>query len=69
MATASLWVEGCVTLGKWRVVQDEHDVILNPVFEVADRQQDAFALVAASPILTEASGECLYLLDWLKFRQ
>lgn len=44
VTTAGLRVEGRVTLGKRRVFQGEHDVLLNPFFEVADRKQDALAI-------------------------
>jgi hypothetical protein len=39
--------------------------VLDPLLEIADGQQDAFALAAASPILTETSGECQFLLGLL----
>ena len=67
--SASLRVEGRVILREWCVFQDEQYVVLDPLLEIADGQQDAFALAAASPILAEASGECLFLLCWLEFCQ
>jgi len=40
--------------------------LLNPLVEMADREQDTLGLaLAAVPILAEASGECLFLLGGL----
>ena len=50
--------------------QDEEDVSLNPELEIADGEKDALGLLpAVAPILFEASGECLFLLVGLEFRQ
>ena len=52
------------------ILQDEHDVLFNPLLKLANGKQDAFPLApSAVPILVEASGQCLFLLGWLEFGQ
>ena len=42
--------------------------MLNPLLQVANRQQDAFGLGSGSvPFLAEAIGKCLFLLRRLQF--
>ena len=44
--------------------------MLYPLLEMAHGKQDAHGFAAApTPILTEAVGECLFLLGWLQLRQ
>jgi hypothetical protein len=50
--------------------QDEENVALNPELEIADREKDALGLLSTiAPIFFEASGESLFLLVGLEFRQ
>jgi hypothetical protein len=50
--------------------QDEENVALNPELEIADREKDALGLLPAiAPIVFETSGESLFLLVGLEFRQ
>ena len=51
-----------------RLFQDEQDVLLNPVLEMANGKQDALGLASGSvPLLAEAIGEGLFLLGGLQF--
>ena len=59
-----------VPLVEGRIFQDEQDVLLNPELEIADREQDALCLLLPrTPILSETSGESLFLLIRLEFCQ
>ena len=51
-----------------RLFQEQEDVMLNPLLQVANREQDALGLGSGSvPLLAEAIGECLFLLRGLQF--
>ena len=51
-----------------RLFQEQEDVMLYPLLQVPNREQDAFCLCSGSvPLLAEAIGKCLFLLRWLQF--
>jgi hypothetical protein len=59
-----------VAFVEWRLFQEQKDVMLYPLLQVPNREQDAFGLGSGSvPLLAEAIGECLFLLRGLQFGQ
>ena len=52
-----------------RVFENEHDVLLNPLLEMTDGQQDAFRFAPASIRVLIARGKGLFLLRGLEFCQ
>ncbi len=57
-----------VALVERRLFQEQENVMLNPLLQVPNREQDALGLGSGSvPLLAEAIGECLFLLRWLQF--
>jgi hypothetical protein len=58
-----------VPLVERRIFENEHYVLLNPRLKVADGEKDAAVLAGSVPVLTEASGERLFLLVGLQLRQ
>jgi hypothetical protein len=57
-----------VAFVEWCLFQEQEDVMLNPLLQVPNREQDAFRLGSGSvPLFAEAISECLFLLRWLQF--
>ena len=57
-----------VALVEWRLFQEQEHVMLNPLLQVPNREQDALRFGPGSvPLLAEAIGECLFLLRRLQF--
>lgn len=57
-----------VALVEWRFLQEQKHVVLYPLLQVPNREQDALGPGSGSvPLLTEAICECLLLLGWLQF--
>jgi hypothetical protein len=53
-----------------RLLQEQEDVMLNPLVKVTNWEQDSLGLVPGSaPLFAEAIGERLFLLRWLQFGQ
>jgi len=51
-----------------RLFQEQENIVLNPLLQVPNREQDALGLGSGSaPLLAEAIGERLLLLSWLQF--
>jgi len=69
-ATPCLWHKLRVPLIERSEFENEQDIRLNPELEIADGEKDASCLLPCpAPILSEASGERLFLLVGLKFGQ
>ena len=59
-----------VTLVEGRLFQEQKDIVLDPLLQMPNGEQNPLGLGSGSvPLLAEAIGECLYLLRWLKFSQ
>ena len=59
-----------IPLVEWGLFQEQEDVMLYPILEMANRKDDALGLPCGSaPILTETACECGFLLGWLELRQ
>ena len=59
-----------VALVERRLFQEQEHVVLYPLLQVPNREQDALGLGSSSvPLFAEATGECLFLLRWLQFCQ
>ena len=51
-----------------RLFQEQEDVMLYPLSQVPNREQDTFGLGSCSvPLFAEAIAECLFLLRGLQF--
>ena len=69
-ATARRWHKLRIAFVERREFQYEKTVRLNPEMQTTNGEQDAFGLLSTrAPILFEAGGECLFLLDGLELRQ
>ena len=69
-ATARRWHKLRIALVEGSEFEDEKNVRLNPEMKAPHGKQYALCLLTSrAPILFEASGECLFLLDGLELRQ
>jgi hypothetical protein len=57
-----------VALVEWGLFQQQEHVMLNPLLQVPNREQEPLRFgPGAVPLLAEAIGECLFLLSRLQF--
>ena len=55
-----------IALVEWRLLQKQEDVVLYPLLQVPNGEQDALGLGSGSaPLLAETVGESLFLLRGL----
>jgi hypothetical protein len=69
-ATPRRWHKLRIALVERSEFEDEKNIRLNPEMQTANGEQDTFCLLpSCTPVLFEASRECLFLLGWLELRQ
>jgi hypothetical protein len=53
---------------EWSLFQEQENVVLYPLLQMPNREQNPFGLGSGSiPLFAEAIGECLFLFCWLQF--